>query len=173
VTDDHDDDELAVRAEELRELIRHHNQRYYELDDPEVSDAEYDELVRQLARIEADRPDLVTADSPTQRPGGAVSATFSPVAHLVPMLSLDNAFDLSDLLAWGKRLERLVPEPVAFVGEPKLDGLAISLVYERGRLIRAATMSPPTSSPSPPCPGACAWPTRPPSWRSGARCSCL
>jgi DNA ligase (NAD+) len=139
VTDDHDDDELAVRAEELRELIRHHNQRYYELDDPEVSDAEYDELVRQLARIEADRPDLVTADSPTQRPGGAVSATFSPVAHLVPMLSLDNAFDLSDLLAWGKRLERLVPEPVAFVGEPKLDGLAISLVYERGRLIRAAT----------------------------------
>jgi DNA ligase (NAD+) len=132
-------DEAEARAGELRELIRYHNERYYELDEPEVSDAEYDELVRELARIEADRPHLVTADSPTQRPGGAASATFSPVAHLVPMLSLDNAFNLSDLLAWGKRLERLVPEPVVFVGEPKLDGLAVSLVYEGGRLARAAT----------------------------------
>jgi DNA ligase (NAD+) len=127
----------AARAEELRDQIRYHNERYYELDEPEVSDAEYDELVRELVRIEADHPELVTPDSPTQHPGGA--ATFSPVAHLLPMLSLDNAFDLSDLLAWGKRLERLVPEPVVFVGEPKLDGLAISLVYEGGRLVRAAT----------------------------------
>ena len=133
------DDDAAVRAVELRDLIEHHNQRYYELDDPEISDAEYDELVRELARIEADQPELVTPDSPTRRPGGAASVTFSPVTHLVPMLSLDNAFDLSDLLAWGKRLERLVPEPVAFVGEPKLDGLAVSLTYEDGRLIRAAT----------------------------------
>lgn len=132
-------DDLEARTVELRELIDHHNQRYYELDDPEVSDAEYDELVRELARIEADHPELITPDSPTRRPGGAASATFSPVTHLVPMLSLDNAFDLSDLLAWGKRLERLVPEPVAFVGEPKLDGLAVSLTYEDGRLIRAAT----------------------------------
>ncbi len=137
-------DDLEVRAVELRELIDHHNRRYYELDDPEVSDAEYDELVRELARIEADHPELATADSPTRRPGGAAPSpdspvTFSPVTHLVPMLSLDNAFDLSDLLAWGKRLERLVPEPVAFVGEPKLDGLAVSLTYEDGRLTRAAT----------------------------------
>ena len=133
------DADLAVRAEQLRDQINYHAARYYEDDDPEISDAEYDDLVRELARIEADHPDLVTPDSPTQRPGGAASATFSPVTHLVPMLSLDNAFDLSDLLAWGKRLERLVPEPVAFVGEPKLDGLAVSLTYERGRLIRAAT----------------------------------
>jgi DNA ligase (NAD+) len=134
-----DGDEAAARAEALRDLIRYHNERYYELDEPEISDAEYDELVRELARIEADHPELVTPDSPTQRPGGSVSATFSPVTHLQPMLSLDNAFDLSDLLAWGKRLERLVPERVVFVGEPKLDGLAISLLYEGGRLVRAAT----------------------------------
>lgn len=137
-------DDPAARADELRALIAHHNQRYYELDDPEVSDAEYDDLVRELARIEADHPELVTDDSPTRRPGGAAPSsdspvTFSPVTHLVPMLSLDNAFDLSDLLAWGKRLERLVPEPVAFVGEAKLDGLAVSITYEDGRLIRAAT----------------------------------
>jgi DNA ligase (NAD+) len=131
--------EAAERAVELRRLIDYHNTRYYELDEPEVSDAEYDELVAELRRIESDYPELITPDSPTQRPGGAVSATFSPVTHLVPMLSLDNAFDLSDLLAWGKRLERLVPEPVAFVGEPKLDGLAVSLTYEDGRLVRAAT----------------------------------
>jgi DNA ligase (NAD+) len=132
-----DEGDVRVRIDELRELIRYHNRRYYELDEPEISDAEYDALVRRLLDLEAEHPELVTEDSPTQRPGGAV--TFSPVAHLVPMLSLDNAFDLDDLAAWGKRLERLVPEPVAFVGEPKLDGLAISLVYERGRLVRAAT----------------------------------
>jgi DNA ligase (NAD+) len=131
------EDDARALIEALREQIRYHNARYYELDEPEISDAEYDELVRRLLALEAEHPELITEDSPTQRPGGAV--TFSPVAHLVPMLSLDNAFSLGDLEAWGKRLERLVPEPVAFVGEPKLDGLAISLVYERGRLVRAAT----------------------------------
>jgi DNA ligase (NAD+) len=126
-----------TEIERLRQEIRYHNARYYELDEPEVSDAEYDGLVRRLLALEAEHPELITEDSPTQRPGGAV--TFSPVSHVVPMLSLDNAFDLDDLQAWGKRLERLVPEPVAFVGEPKLDGLAISLVYEKGHLVRAAT----------------------------------
>jgi DNA ligase (NAD+) len=129
--------DAAAQIDELRELIRYHNARYYELDEPEISDAEYDELVRRLLALEREHPELVTEDSPTQRPGGGV--TFSPVAHLVPMLSLDNAFHVGDLEAWAKRLDRLVPEPVAFVGEPKLDGLAISLVYERGRLVRAAT----------------------------------
>jgi DNA ligase (NAD+) len=131
------DGDVSRQIEELRDQIRYHNARYYELDEPEVSDAEYDALVRRLLELEAEHPELITADSPTQRPGGGV--TFSPVAHLVPMLSLDNAFDIGDLEAWGKRLERLVPEPVAFVGEPKLDGLAISLVYEHGHLVRAAT----------------------------------
>jgi DNA ligase (NAD+) len=88
-------DDVNIEIEALREQIRYHNARYYELDEPEVSDAEYDELVRRLLALEAEHPDLITADSPTQRPGGA--ATFSPVAHLVPMLSLDNAFDLADL----------------------------------------------------------------------------
>ncbi len=129
--------DVNAEIEALREKVRYHNARYYELDEPEISDAEYDELVRRLLALEAEHPELITPDSPTQRPGGA--ATFSPVAHLVPMLSLDNAFDLTDLEAWGKRLERLVPEAVAFVGEPKLDGLAISLVYEKGHLVRAAT----------------------------------
>ncbi|MGH8999614.1 MAG: NAD-dependent DNA ligase LigA [Acidimicrobiia bacterium] len=129
----------AARAAELAELIRYHNRRYHELDEPEIADAEYDALVRELVAIEADHPELVAPDSPTQVPAAGVAATFSPVAHLTPMLSLDNAFDLAGLMAWGKRLERLVPEPVAFVGEPKLDGLAVSLVYERGRLVRAAT----------------------------------
>jgi DNA ligase (NAD+) len=131
------EDDAGAEIDALREQIRYHNARYYELDEPEISDAEYDEIVRRLLALEAEHPELITPDSPTQRPGGA--ATFSPVAHLVPMLSLDNAFDISDLEAWGKRLERLVPEPVAFVGEPKLDGLAISLVYEGGHLVRAAT----------------------------------
>src|SRR5581483_9682361 len=140
-------DDAAAQIDELRELIRYHNDRYYGLDEPEISDAEYDELVRRLQALEREHPELVTDDSPTQHPGGAPGGsgvspggiTFSPVAHLVPMLSLDNAFDVDDLAAWAKRLDRLVPEPVAFVGEPKLDGLAISLVYERGRLVRAAT----------------------------------
>src|ERR671915_1221596 len=98
----------ASQIEALREQIRYHNARYYELDEPEIPDAEYDGLVRRLLALEAEHPELITPDSPTQRPGGA--ATFSPVQHVIPMLSLDNAFDLDDLQAWGKRLERLLPE---------------------------------------------------------------
>src|SRR5262245_8995745 len=127
------------RAAELRGLVEYHNERYFVLDEPEVSDAEYDALVRELKDLEAEYPGLVTPDSPTQRPGGAPSATFAPVTHIVPMLSLDNAFSLEDLLAWGKRLERLVPDSIRFVCEPKMDGLAISLLYEDGRLTRGAT----------------------------------
>ena len=127
------------RAAELRTLVEYHNERYFVLDEPEVSDAEYDALLRELKDLEAKHPDLVTPDSPTQRPGGAPSATFAPVTHVVAMLSLDNAFSLEDLLAWGKRLERLVPDAIRFVCEPKMDGLAISLLYENGRLTRGAT----------------------------------
>ncbi|MGH9025595.1 MAG: NAD-dependent DNA ligase LigA [Acidimicrobiia bacterium] len=131
--------QAAARAAELRDQVEYHNERYFVLDEPEVSDAEYDALVRELKELEAEHPELVTADSPTQRPGGAPSATFAPVTHVVPMLSLDNAFTLDDLLAWGKRLERLVPHAIRFVCEPKMDGLAISLLYEDGRLTRGAT----------------------------------
>jgi DNA ligase (NAD+) len=128
-----------ARAAELRALIDYHNERYFLLDDPEISDAEFDALLRELRELEAAHPELVTADSPTQRPGGARSATFAPVEHLVRMLSLDNAFSRDELVAWYERISKIVDEPIHFVGEPKLDGLAISLLYEGGRLVRAAT----------------------------------
>jgi DNA ligase (NAD+) len=131
----------AARAATLREQIEHHNDRYYLLDEPEISDAEFDVLLRELQAIEAAHPELVTPDSPTQHAGVAtgVGATFAPVRHVVRMLSLDNAFSRDELLAWYERISRIVTDPIAFVGEPKLDGLAISLLYEEGVLTRAAT----------------------------------
>lgn len=132
--------EIEARVAELRELVDYHNRRYHEDDDPEISDAEYDELYRELVDIETQYPELVTPDSPTQHVGAApASTTFAEVEHVLPMLSLDNAFNLDDLLAWGMRLERQVADPIAFVCEPKMDGLAISLLYENGRMTRAAT----------------------------------
>jgi DNA ligase (NAD+) len=131
--------ELEARVGELREQIAYHRARYYQDDEPEVSDAEFDELYGELEKLEGEFPELITPDSPTQQVGSAPVTTFSPVEHVLPMLSLDNAFSLEDLLAWGKRLERLVADPIAFVCEPKMDGLAISLLYEQGRLVRAAT----------------------------------
>ncbi len=132
-------DDATARAAELRELIDYHSTRYFVYDDPEIADAEFDELMRELAALEAEHPELVTPDSPTQRPGGAASATFTSVRHLLPMLSLDNAFSRDELMAWGTRIAKLVTDPIAFVAEPKLDGLAISLLYEDGRLVRGAT----------------------------------
>jgi DNA ligase (NAD+) len=123
----------------LRDQVAYHRARYFQDDEPEVSDAEFDELYRELEQLEGEFPELVTPDSPTQQVGSASAATFSPVEHVLPMLSLDNAFSLEDLLAWGKRLERLVADPIPFVCEPKMDGLAISLLYEQGRFVRAAT----------------------------------
>ena len=132
-------DDAAARAATLRDEIQGHNERYFILDDPIVSDAEYDALLRELLDLETRYPSLVTPDSPTQRPGGHASATFAPVTHVQPMLSLDNAFTSDEVRAWYLRISRLVPGPIAFVGEPKLDGLAISLLYEDGRLVRGAT----------------------------------
>jgi DNA ligase (NAD+) len=133
------DKEAVARVQALRELIDYHTERYFVLDDPEVSDAEFDALVRELREIEAAHPELVTPESPTQRPGGRPASTFAPVVHRVPMLSLDNAFSFDDLRAWSTRIERLVTEPVRYVTEPKLDGLAISLTYEAGRFTVGAT----------------------------------
>jgi DNA ligase (NAD+) len=133
------DPDPAARAEALRDQIRYHNDRYYGDDEPEVADAEYDELVRELRAIEEEFPDLITPDSPIQLPGAAAGSTFAAVEHVVPMLSLDNAFSLEDLEAWGERIVKLVTDPVRYVCEPKMDGLAISLLYEKGRLVRAAT----------------------------------
>lgn len=129
----------AQRAEELRRLIAHHNHRYFDLDDPEITDAEFDELVAELVAIERDHPELVTESSPTQRVGGAPVGLFAEVRHRTPMMSLDKTTTYDELLAWGRRMERYITGEVAFVCEPKLDGLAMSLLYEGGRLTRAAT----------------------------------
>jgi DNA ligase (NAD+) len=125
--------------EELRTLIRFHNDRYHRLDDPEITDAEYDQLVRELRSLEADHPDLVVPDSPTSSVGAAPSTLFAPVAHRVPMMSLDNAFSTEELQAWADRLAKQIPADTAFVCELKIDGLAISLTYRQGRFVQAAT----------------------------------
>ncbi|CAN5879469.1 NAD-dependent DNA ligase LigA [soil metagenome] len=123
----------------LRELIDYHSERYHVRDDPEISDAEYDELVRELAMLEAAHPELVTEDSPTQKVGAAPSGLFASLKHPSPMWSLDNAFSLEELMAWGKRVERILGSAADFYCELKVDGLAVNLVYENGRLLTAAT----------------------------------
>ncbi len=127
------------RAEELRRLIEYHNDRYNRLDDPEITDGEFDALVRELRAIEAEHPDLAVPDSPTTTVGAAPSTLFSPVVHQVPMMSLDNAFSSEELHAWADRLAKQIPEDTAFVCELKIDGLAISLTYRHGRFVQAAT----------------------------------
>ncbi len=127
------------RAAQLRALINRHSELYYQQDDPEISDAEFDAYLVELRELERAHPELITPDSPTLRVGGSASSTFASVTHDAVMLSLDNAFSNEELAAWGVRISKLVAEPIAYVGEPKLDGLAISLLYENGRLARAAT----------------------------------
>ena len=131
----------AARAAELRAQIAQHDYRYYVLDEPQVSDAEYDGLMQELRALEAAHPGLVTPDSPTQRVAGTPSAAFGQVVHQVPMLSLDNAFTEEDLLAFDRRIhERLGREgDLEYVAEPKLDGLAVTVIYRDGAFERAAT----------------------------------
>ena len=129
----------SERARELRELIEDANYRYYVLDDPAISDAQFDELFNELRRLEDERPELVTPDSPTQRVGAAPSATFAPYPHVVPMLSLGNAFDEDGLRAFDARVAKLAGRSVSYVCELKIDGLAVSLRYEDGVLVRAGT----------------------------------
>lgn len=134
-------DEAEQRAAALRDLIRFHNHRYHVLDSPLISDAEFDGLMRELRALEAQYPQLVTAESPTRRVGGAASGTFGRIRHPQPMLSLGNAFDEADLQAWRGRVERLLGSDVVngWVVEPKIDGLAIALSYRDGRLHYGAT----------------------------------
>jgi len=141
----------AQRISQLRSQIDAHNHRYYVLDEPSVPDAEYDRLFRELQALEAEHPQLVTAQSPTQRVGGAALAAFGEVRHEVPMLSLGNAFAEDDLLDFDRRVREglgdLLPAadlfgggaPVEYCCEPKLDGLAVSLLYRDGVLVRGAT----------------------------------
>ena len=132
--------DVSARLDELREQINRHNHLYYAEDRPEVSDAEYDRLWRELVALEQAHPELVTPDSPTQRPGGRRAETFTPVEHMVAMLSLDNAMTVEELQEFEARIRRAVPGlSPAYVCEPKIDGLGVALLYERGRFVRGAT----------------------------------
>ena len=133
--------DVQHEIEALRDELRDHNYRYHVLDDPTVSDAEYDALMRRLRALEEEHPDLITPDSPTQRVGAAAAERFAKVRHPQPMLSLANAMDGAELRAWHARVLRLLgaDTPLAFVVEPKIDGLAMAITYDAGRLAVAAT----------------------------------
>ena len=133
--------QLLAEAEALRKELRHHEYLYYVLDQPSITDAEYDKMTNRLRYIEALYPDDVPADSPTRRVGGHVNPDFSQVRHLTPLLSLGNVYSTEEMAAFVQRVKEGLPADakVEFVLEPKIDGLACSLIYENGRLVRAAT----------------------------------
>jgi DNA ligase (NAD+) len=132
---------IATRIDALRAAIEHHNYRYYVLDDPEVTDATYDGLLRELLGLEAAHPELATPDSPTRSVGATPAGAFSPVRHRVPMLSLQNAFSVEELAEFDQRVRRFLgrDEPLTYALEPKLDGLAVQAIYEQGRLVSGST----------------------------------
>lgn len=132
---------LLLHIQQLRQQIDAHNYRYYVLDDPSIPDAEYDRLVRELQTLEAQHPEYQTPDSPTQRVGILPLTAFTQVTHDTPMLSLDNAFDAADIAAFDKRVRKILKTEaeITYVGEPKIDGLAVSLLYEHGKFVQGAT----------------------------------
>lgn len=132
---------IEQQLDELRSKLRHHEYQYHVLDNPEIPDAEYDRLMQELRRLEAEHPELIVADSPTQRVGASPLSEFQQIRHEIPMLSLDNAFDEESYLAFDKRIhERLKSDDdLTFCCELKLDGLAVSILYEDGQFIQAAT----------------------------------
>jgi DNA ligase (NAD+) len=129
------------KAAELREMLHRHNHLYYVLDEPEISDAEYDRLMSELMALEAEFPELVVPDSPTQRVGATPLEKFDTATHTVPMLSLENAFDEEEVIAFDQRVRRFLnrDEPLLYTAEPKMDGVAVELVYEGGILVEAST----------------------------------
>ena len=132
--------ELIQKVEALREKIRYHNYRYYILDDPTILDIEYDRLLRELMEIENKHPELIVRDSPSQRVGASPLEAFDTVNHKVPMLSLANAFDEEELRHFDQRIRKLLKkDDIQYVAEPKIDGLAVSLLYEEGIFVRGAT----------------------------------
>src|SRR5215213_1693941 len=127
-------------TEQLREVLRFHEYRYYILNDPLISDFEYDSLYKQLEALEKENPDLIVADSPTQRVGKGLTKEFPTVQHMVPMLSLDNSYDSDDLIDFDRKARELTKlEVIEYCVEPKFDGASISLVYENDHLFRGAT----------------------------------
>ena len=133
--------QILQKVEDLRNALHRHNHRYYLLDDPEISDAEYDRMMRKLQRLEEDYPELSSPDSPTARVGAAPLEKFETVAHTITMLSLDNGFSDEDILEFDEKVRRNLdsPDQIIYTAEPKMDGVAVSLVYENGTLVTAAT----------------------------------
>jgi len=127
------------RISELRELLNQHNHLYYTLDDPIITDAEYDLLYRELFSLEATHPELVTPDSPTMTVGAPLTPDMKEVTHGTPMLSLANAFNEGELVAFDQRVRKTIQGEYTYVCEPKMDGLALNLQYRNGQLTRAAT----------------------------------
>ena len=134
---------VQTRVEALREIVRQHQYRYYILDDPTVSDQEFDALFRELQALEAEHPEVRSDDSPTQRVGGTISDRFEKTRHPALMLSLANAFSADDLRAWRERVKRLLPAAqrtaLSYVVEPKFDGLTVVLHFEQGSFVLGAT----------------------------------
>jgi DNA ligase (NAD+) len=134
-------EDIRKRVAGLRQALHRHNHLYYVLDEPEISDAEYDRLMQELTALETAYPELIEPDSPTQRVGAPPLEKFETVAHTIPMLSLENAFDEEEVLAFDQRVRRFLnaDSPVLYTAEPKLDGVAVEIVYENGRLVEAST----------------------------------
>ncbi len=134
------DKKIEKKIEALREKIRHHEYRYYVLDDPEISDADFDALMNELKRLEAEHPEMMTPDSPTQRVGGKPREGFVKAKHSSPMLSLDNAYSEEELRDWERRVHELSGRTdLEYMCELKLDGMSMAAVYEGGRLVRGLT----------------------------------
>ncbi|MGD8671646.1 MAG: NAD-dependent DNA ligase LigA, partial [Desulfobacterales bacterium] len=133
--------QIIEKTKELRTALHRHNYRYYVLDDPEISDAEYDRMLRELMRLEEKYPQLMRPDSPTVRVGAPPLEKFDSVAHSIPMLSLDNGFNDEDILEFDQRVRRNlgVSNNIIYTAEPKMDGVAVELIYENGKLVAAAT----------------------------------
>ncbi|TCP90159.1 DNA ligase (NAD+) [Cricetibacter osteomyelitidis] len=133
---------IETEIEQLRHQLRHHEYQYHVLDNPQIPDSEYDKMMNRLKSLEQQYPELITADSPTQRVGAKPLSGFAQITHEIPMLSLDNAFSDDEFMAFVKRIQdRLIPlqQPLTFCCEPKLDGLAVSILYVNGKLTQAAT----------------------------------
>jgi DNA ligase (NAD+) len=132
---------LIEKIEKLRNTLHHHNYRYYVLDDPEVSDAEYDRMMQELIRIEEAHPELVSPDSPTARVGAAPLEKFETISHTIPMLSLENGFGDEEIIVFDERIRRFLKtdQTIRYTAEPKMDGVAVEVVYENGRIITAST----------------------------------
>src|SRR5579863_5318334 len=134
------DKDLEKKIEALREKIRYHEYRYYALDDPEISDGEFDRLMNELKKLEGDHPELLTTDSPTQRVGGKPREGFVKAPHSSPMLSLDNTYNVDELRNWERRAHELSGQKdMEYVCELKLDGMSLAVRYEDGKLVRGIT----------------------------------